>query len=164
MILRLLMSLAILSMVFIFERPTLDLSSLSVDTSTQTASAKPKKKKKDRYLRKKKASKARLSEGHPSVDLTIKTDPRVKARVYHGKELLGVTPLSLKWAKDTGPLDIVVKAGGYLHVNSRIYTYRDDRVTIKMFKKDQAHLLFGYKKKVKKELDLEAEGAGAGTE
>ena len=161
MILRLLMSLAILSMVFIFERPTLDPSSLSVDVSSKVASAKPKKKKKSRYLRKKKASEALLSTGHPSVELTVKTDPRVKARVYHGKELLGVTPLSLKWAKDTGPLDIVVKAGGYINVNSRIYTYRDDRVTIKMFKKDQAHLLFGYKKKVQKELDLEVEGAGA---
>ena len=81
--------------------------------------------------------------------ITLKTSPRVRASVYHGKELLGTTPLRLVWPKDTGSLDIKLKASGYLTVNSRLYTHRNDRVTVNMFKVDQAHLLFGYKKKVK---------------
>lgn len=100
-----------------------------------------------------------LDSGHPSVQLTLKTSPRVRAVVYHGKEELGYTPLQLTWTKDTGPLDITVKASGYLTVNSRLYTHRNDRVTINMFKDDEAHKLFGYKKKVKpKSEDAEPEG------
>ena len=107
----------------------------------QSAWAKRKKKKKKKqYNRRKKASDALIKAGHPSVELTIKTSPRVGARVYHGKEYLGRTPMTFKWAKDTGPLDIVVKAGGYLKVNTRIYTYRSDVVTVDMFKEDQSHL------------------------
>ena len=130
----------------------------------QSAWAKRKKKKK-KYNRRKKASDALIKEGHPSVELTIKTSPRVGARVYHGKEYLGRTPMTFKWAKDTGPLDIVVKAGGYLKVNTRIYTYRSDVVTVDMFKEDQSHLLFGYKKKIEKpsEEELEAKSNSADT-
>lgn len=115
--------------------------------SSNPAEAKPKKRKK-RYDRRQRAAKKLIEAGHPTVELTLKTDPRVRASVYHGKELLGRTPLRLVWAKDTGALDIKLKAGGYLTVNSRLYTHRNDRVTVKMFKTDQAHLLFGYKKKV----------------
>jgi hypothetical protein len=118
-----------------------------LEWGSNTAEAKPKKRKK-RYNRRQRAAKKLIEAGHPTVELTLKTDPRVRASVYHGKELLGSTPLRLVWPKDTGALDIKLKAGGYLTVNSRLYTHRNDRVTVKMFKVDQAHLLFGYKKKV----------------
>ena len=124
-----------------------------IGLSTKQAHAKPKKRRRKRYDRRQREAKKLIEAGHPTVELTLKTDPRVRASVYHGKELLGSTPLRLVWPKDTGSLDIKLKAKGYLTVNSRLYTHRNDRVTVKMFKTDQAHLLFGYKKKVKSELE-----------
>jgi hypothetical protein len=121
-----------------------------------SAHAKPKRKKKrakrkrkKRYDRARREAKKLLDAGHPTVQLTLKTKPRVRAVVYHGKEELGSTPLQLTWTKDTGPIDIKLRAAGYLTVNSRLYTHRNDHVTVQMFKTDEAHLLFGYKKKVK---------------
>ena len=127
-----------------------------------SAHAKPKRKKKrksrkrrKRYDRARREAQKLLDAGHPTVQLTLKTKPRVRAKVYHGKEILGSTPLQLTWTKDTGPIDITLRASGYLTVNSRLYTHRNDHVTVQMFKDDEAHLLFGYKKKVKsKEEDL----------
>lgn len=119
------------------------------ELSVQVSDAKPKKQK--RYDRRQREAKKLIDSGHPAVTLTLKTEPKVRATVYHGKEVLGATPLTLTWPKDSGPIDITLKASGYLTVNSRLYTHKDDRVTVNMFKVDQSHLLFGYRKKVKSE-------------
>ena len=110
---------------------------------------KKRKKRKKRYNRRQREAKKLIDAGHPAVELNLKTSPNVRASVYHGKELLGTTPMRLTWPKDTGALDLKLKAKGYLTVNTRLYTYRNDRATVKMFKIDEAHKLFGYKKKVK---------------
>lgn len=120
-----------------------------------TAHAEPKRKKRAKRKRRKRYERARrevtklIEAGHPTVQLTLKTTPRVRAVVYHGKEELGSTPLQLTWTKDTGPIDVTLRAKGYLKVNSRLYTHRNDHVTVQMFKEEESHLLFGYKKKVK---------------
>mgnify|MGYP003706185551 CR=1 FL=1 len=124
---------------------------LMVSPTLQGALAKKskgKRKRKKSYDRRRREAKRLIDAGHPTVELNLKTSPRVRASVYHGKELLGKTPLRLVWPKDTGALDLKLKAGGYLTVNTRLYTYRNDRATVKMFKIDEAHKLFGYKKKV----------------
>lgn len=113
--------------------------------------AKPKsdkKKKRKDYDRRRRQAAALIKEGHPTVELSVRTNPRVAARVYHGKELLGTAPFSFKWPKDTGALDLVLKASGYLPVNTRLYTYRDDKVTVDMFKESEGHKLFGYRKRI----------------
>jgi len=117
--------------------------------SIKSAAAKKSKGKRKRYNRRQREAKKLIDAGHPTVELNLKTSPKVRASVYHGKELLGSTPLRLVWPKDTGALDLKLKAKGYLTVNTRLYTYRNDRATVKMFKVDEAHKLFGYKKKVK---------------
>ena len=117
--------------------------------SLPKVSAKPKKKRKRRsYDRRQRQAQKLLKEGHPAVELSIRTTPRVAAKVYHGKELLGVAPFTLKWPKDTGALDLTLRAAGYLPVNTRLYTYRDDKVDVQMFKESESHKVFGYKKKV----------------
>ena len=124
---------------------------LMLSPSLQGALAKKskgKRKRKKGYDRRRREAKRLIDAGHPTVELNLKTSPRVRASVYHGKELLGTTPLRLVWPKDTGALDLKLKAGGYLTVNTRLYTYRNDRATVKMFKVDEAYKLFGYKKKV----------------
>ena len=116
---------------------------------TSAQAKKKRKKRKKRYNRRQREAQKLIDAGHPVVELNLQTSPNVRASVYHGKELLGTTPMRLTWPKDTGALDLKLKAKGYLTVNTRLYTYRNDRATVKMFKIDEAHKLFGYKKKVK---------------
>jgi hypothetical protein len=124
--------------------------------------AKPKKSSKKRkrssYDRRRRQAAALIKKGHPTVELSVRTSPRVAARVYHGKELLGTAPFTIKWPKDTGSLDLVLKASGYITVNTRLYTYRDDKVNVEMFKTSQAHKLFGYKKRVEPSSEREEGG------
>ncbi len=69
-----------------------------------------------------------------------------KAVVYYGRKKLGTTPVKLKWKRDSGPLDLVLRAGGHLPVATRIYTDRDDTVIVDMTAKSKAHTLYGYKR------------------
>ena len=117
-----------------------------------------KKRKRSSYDRRRRQAEALIKKGHPTVELSVRTNPRVAARVYHGKELLGTAPFTIKWPKDTGSLDLVLKASGYITVNTRLYTYRDDKVSVDMFKVGEAHKLFGYKKRVESSKDTEESG------
>lgn len=83
-----------------------------------------------------------------TVKLTFTTAPRVSARVYYGKKELGTTPFSVDWPRDSGPVDVVVRAHGYLPVNTRAYTFRDDDVSVKLTRMAEAHELLGYRKPV----------------
>ncbi len=80
-----------------------------------------------------------------TVKLSFTTSPRVKARVYFGRKLLGTTPFSVDWPRDSGPVDVVVRAYGYLPVNTRAYTFRDDDVSVRLTRPDDASRLLGYK-------------------
>jgi hypothetical protein len=113
-----------------------------------SGASKKGRKKSGSFDRRRRAADALLKSGHPAVELSVRTDPGVTAQVYHGKELLGTTPLSLTWPKNTGALDLVISAPGHIPVNTRLYTYKSDKLTVKMFKDTQSHLVFGYKKKV----------------
>lgn len=80
------------------------------------------------------------------VTLNVRTVPRVKARVFWGRKLLGETPLTLKWPRDSGPLDIVVDARGYLPVNTRLYTFGNDTIHVKLLADTDKQKLFGYRR------------------
>lgn len=73
---------------------------------------------------------------------------RVKAKVMHGKKLLGVTPFRLEFDYDSGPRDITFKKAGYFNVNTRLFTTSNAQIIIKMTLKDDAHTLYGYKEKI----------------
>jgi len=102
------------------------------------------------FDRRRRAAAALIKSGHPAIELSVRTDGAA-AQVYHGRELLGTTPLSLSWPKNTGALDLVVSAPGHIPVNTRLYTYKSDNLTVKMFREDQGHLVFGFKKKVEED-------------
>jgi hypothetical protein len=69
--------------------------------------------------------------------------------VSWGKTRLGViTPklaLVIDRPRDSGPLDVVVKAAGYLPVQTRAHTFADTRIVVKLTKPDQTQTLLGYK-------------------
>ncbi len=80
----------------------------------------------------------------PTVTLSIGSIPS-GATVYHGRKNLGTTPLSVTRKRDSGPLDLVVRRGGYLAVSTRAYTFHDDSLTVRLTPVSQAHTLYGYK-------------------
>lgn len=86
--------------------------------------------------------------GRPTVNLSVNTAPRVKAQVTWGGALLGDTPLTLPWPKDSGPVDVVVKADGYVPVHTRLYTTGNDGVTVKLTAEAEKSSLFGYKREL----------------
>ena len=89
----------------------------------------------------------------PKVKITFQTVPilkGVKVEIKWGKKRLGFIdgprkPFILERMRDSGPIDVVVKAEGYLTVNTRAYTFDDNKVFVKMTPVEEKHTLLGYR-------------------
>ena len=86
------------------------------------------------------------------VNITLQTVPPRKAMVKWGSKTLGVIPvprpLVVVRPRDSGPLDLVIRAAGFLPVHTRAYTFSDSRVAIKLTPVDEKNTLFGYRAEV----------------
>jgi len=86
------------------------------------------------------------------VKVTFITVPMKKAFVYWGKRRLGMiaprAPLVIERPRDSGPLDVVVSADGYLRVQTRAYTFGDTKVAVKLTPIDQKNTVLGYREEV----------------
>jgi len=75
-----------------------------------------------------------------------------KATVSWGKKKLGViaphAPLIVQRPRDSGPLDVVVRAEGCVPVQTRAYTFEDSKVAVKVTPNDQKNTLLGYREEV----------------
>jgi hypothetical protein len=84
-----------------------------------------------------------------SVHIFIQTVPPRKAQVKWGGKLLGVIPvpraLVVERPRDSGPLDLVIRAAGFLPVHTRAYTFTDSRVAVKLTPPSEKSKLFGYR-------------------
>ena len=72
----------------------------------------------------------------------------VEAEVLWGRKRLGVAgrkPLELERPRGSGPVDLVVRAPGYLPFHTRLLGDRDDTLTIRLVTADQARGLWGFK-------------------
>ncbi len=108
-----------------------------------------------------------VSSPSPPSSTTVKaefrTEPRfVRAVVFHGKKKLGTTPFIHEFKRDSGPVDLVVKAPGYFTVNTRAYTFSDDLVIVKMTKKTEGSGLLGYKAPIVPDAGLPDAGTADG--
>jgi hypothetical protein len=78
--------------------------------------------------------------------------PSLKAMVFWGRRRLGLIaphyPLIVERPRDSGPLDVIVKAQGFLPVQTRAYTFADSKVSVKMTPPDQKKTLLGYREAV----------------
>jgi len=78
--------------------------------------------------------------------------PSLKAMVFWGRRRLGMIaphqPLIVERPRDSGPLDVVVKAQGFLPVQTRAYTFADSKVSVKMTPPEQKKTLLGYREAV----------------
>jgi hypothetical protein len=85
-----------------------------------------------------------------------------KATVSWGKKRLGVigpqAPLIVQRPRDSGPLDVVVRAEGCLPVQTRAYTFEDSKVAVKVTPLDQKNTLLGYREEVPAESSSNPDG------
>jgi hypothetical protein len=84
------------------------------------------------------------------VKITFQTIPPVKAEVRWGKKKLGLIqgpkkPFILERPRDSGPLDVTIRAEGYLTVHTRAYTFTDGKMNVKLTPVTDKHMLFGFK-------------------
>lgn len=84
-----------------------------------------------------------------TVHISVQTVPPRKAMVRWGNKSLGMIPvprpLVVERPRDSGPLDLVIRATGYLPVHTRVYTFSDSRVAVKLTLPTEKNKLFGYK-------------------
>jgi len=107
-----------------------------------------------------------------TIRLVIKTVPPKKATVFWGKKRLGIVdrkaPLIVQRPRDSGPLDLVVRAEDCVPVYTRAYTFDDNTLAVRVTPLDQKQTIYGYKAELPPEdaaQDLGAPGAVApGTE
>ena len=62
-----------------------------------------------------------------------------------GRKDFGVAPLEIQRPRDSGPLDLVVVAPGYLPHHARALTDRDDVVMLRLYAATDAPQLLGYR-------------------
>ena len=87
-----------------------------------------------------------------TVRILIQTVPPRKASVRWGGKSLGTIPaprpLVVERPRDSGPLDLVIRAAGYLPVHTRAYTFNDSRVAVKLTSPAEKNKLFGYRQEL----------------
>jgi hypothetical protein len=86
-------------------------------------------------------------EANPrSETVTIKlfAEPSRKARVFWGRKDLGLAPLELTRPRGSGPLDLLVVAPGALPLHTRVFTDRDDKLSLRLVPDGDAPSLLGY--------------------
>lgn len=92
--------------------------------------------------------------GPPSanVTITIVVVPAVQATVTWGKKRLGIikprSSLVVTRPRDSGPLDLVVRANGYLAVQTRAFSFADGRLSVRLTPVDQKAMLLGYREEL----------------
>jgi hypothetical protein len=57
-------------------------------------------------------------------------------------------PLVVVRPRDSGPLDLVIRAAGFLPVHTRAYTFSDSRVAVKLTPVEEKNTLFGFRAEV----------------
>jgi hypothetical protein len=84
-----------------------------------------------------------------TATIVFATSPPVSAMVFWGRKNLGkITPskpLVVVRPRDSGPLDVIVRATNYLPVQTRAHTFSDQRVVVKLTPPEKKNELLGYK-------------------
>ncbi|MEY4582449.1 MAG: hypothetical protein RL701_7152 [Pseudomonadota bacterium] len=85
----------------------------------------------------------------PNMRITFSTYPPANATVTWGRKVLGriapKKPLVIVRPRDSGPLDVMVNAAGFIPVQTRAHTFADTNIQVKLTAPDQKQTLFGYR-------------------
>jgi hypothetical protein len=79
-------------------------------------------------------------------EVTIKliADSNRKAHVLWGRKDFGVAPLELRRPRGSGPMDLLIVAPGALPLHTRVFTDRDETLSVRLYDENGAHGLLGY--------------------
>jgi hypothetical protein len=85
------------------------------------------------------------------VKLKLALTPAATGVVMWGrKKLADVKPgqmtVEVERVRDSGPLDVLVRADGFLPHHLRLFTDRDDRLSVRLIRPEEAHGLLGYRR------------------
>jgi hypothetical protein len=94
---------------------------------------------------------AEARESNPTSEkVTIKLSAwPVEANVFWGNKDLGVAgrkPLEIERPRGSGPVDLVARAPGYLPFHTRLFTDRDEKLTVRLVRTEDAPQLLGYRR------------------
>jgi hypothetical protein len=103
--------------------------------------------------------KAEERESNPyseTVTLKLSIAPPVKALITWGaKTVARVAPgnmdAEIQRPRGSGPLDLEIKADGYLPYHTRLYADRSDKLSVRLCRNEDAPGLFGYKRGAEKD-------------
>ena len=85
------------------------------------------------------------NDGAPgTVKIKLLADSRRQAHVYWGRKELGVAPLEIVRPRGSGPLDLTVLAPECLPLHTRVFTDRDDTLSLRLYTEREASGLPGY--------------------
>jgi hypothetical protein len=72
------------------------------------------------------------------VTIRLLVQPPGVAHVLWGMKDLGVAPLDIVRPRGSGPLDLTLRASGYLTFHTRAFTEHDDKIAIRMVPSGEA--------------------------
>jgi hypothetical protein len=86
-----------------------------------------------------------------TVTLKLSVTPAVRALVmWGGKQMAKLSPGQMEAdivrPRGSGPLDLEIKAEGFLPYHTRLYADRNDKVNVRLYRDEEAPGLFGYKR------------------
>ena len=90
-----------------------------------------------------------------TVNLRLTVTPQVKALVTWGaKQVAHLAPGSMdseiSRPRGSGPVDLEIKAEGFIPYHTRLYADRNDKISVRLYRPEEAPGLFGYKRPVEK--------------
>jgi hypothetical protein len=85
------------------------------------------------------------------VKVKLIVTPAAKGTVHWGRKKLadlapGRMAVEAQRPRDSGPLDLVIRADGFLPHHVRVFTDRDDKLSVRLVHPDQAPGLLGYRR------------------
>ena len=83
--------------------------------------------------------------GSDVITIKVIVDARRQAHVIWGRKDFGAAPLEIQRPRNSGPLDLVVVAPGYLPHHARALTDRDDVIMLRLYTAAEAPQLLGYR-------------------
>lgn len=90
-----------------------------------------------------------------TVTLKLSVTPQVKTLVTWGaKQIARLAPGSMdaeiSRPRGSGPVDLEIKAEGFMPYHTRLYADRNDKVNVRLYRVEEAPGLLGYKRKDEK--------------
>jgi len=79
-----------------------------------------------------------------TVRTKLSAEARRQAHVFWGRKDLGVAPLEIVRPRGSAPLDLTIQAPGCLPLHTRVFTDRDDTLSLRLYTERDAIGLPGY--------------------